>query len=228
MPASDPKVRARLLATACFAFFIVGGLGRIALGDALTAWDQQVLAAVAGARLPAVTALMKVLSAVGAGEVAIPIGLIVTWLLVLQGERRAAQCYAWTTLSGWALNIGLKELFQRPRPHVLPHLDQAGGFSYPSGHAMLAPLVFGLGGFLLTRHLAPGPRRIARGAAGLFAVAIGFSRIYLAVHYPSDVIGALLAGTGWAALGVAAAGPLGDEPTATGAAGTEAALARPN
>ncbi len=208
MPARDPKTRARLLAVACFSFFIVGGLGRLALGDGLTALDQWVLAAVAGARVPAITSVMKALSAIGAGEIAIPIGLVVAWLLVRRGDHAAARCYAATTLSGWALNLGLKALFQRPRPSILPHLDRAGGFSYPSGHAMLAPLVFGLGAFLLTRELPPPARRMIRLGATLIAVAIGFSRVYLAVHYPSDVVAALLTGSGWAALGVAVSSPL--------------------
>ena len=208
MPARDPATRARLLAGACLAFFIVGGLGRLALGDSLTAWDQGVLASIAAARLPAITSLMKALSVIGAGEIAIPIGLMVAWLLARQGNQSAAKCYAVTTLSGWALNIGLKSLFQRPRPAILPHLDRAGGFSYPSGHAMLAPLVFGLGAFLLTRELPAPARRLIRSGAVLIAVAIGFSRVYLAVHYPSDVIAAILAGTGWSALGVAVGSPL--------------------
>lgn len=215
MPARDPRVRARLLALACLSFFIVGGLGRVALGDSLTDWDQGVLGGIASARLPVITSLMKALSAIGAGEIAIPFGLVVVWLLVRRGDRRAARCYAATTLSGWALSIGLKILFQRPRPHLLPHLDRAGGFSYPSGHGMLAPLVFGLAAFLLTRDAAPAPRRAIRAAAALLAVGIGFSRIYLAVHYPSDVFAAFLAGTGWSALGVAVASPLDKESSST-------------
>lgn len=215
MPARDPRTRARLLAVACFAFFIVGGLGRLALGDGLTAWDQSALASVAAVRIPAITSLMKALSAIGAGEIAIPIGFVVAWLLVRRGDRSAARCYAVTTLSGWALNLGLKALFQRPRPSILPHLDRAGGFSYPSGHAMLAPLVFGLGAFLLTRDSPAPARRMLRLGAALIAVAIGFSRVYLAVHYPSDVVAALLAGTAWSSLGVAVASPLDKRSSST-------------
>lgn len=208
MPARDPRIRARLVALACLAFFVVGGLGRLALGPDLTAWDEAQLERLAALRTPAVTALMRALSTIGAGEVAIPIALVIIWALVRRRERAAARCYAVTTLSGWALNFGLKALFGRPRPATLPHLDRAGGFSYPSGHAMLAPLVFGLGAFLLTRSLPALPRRTIRLAAGLLAVLIALSRSWLAVHYPTDVLAALLAGTGWSALGVAVAGPL--------------------
>jgi len=212
MPARDPRVRAWLLAGVLLSFFVVGGLGRLALGGSLTAWDERVLERVAGLRTDTLTGWMGVLSAIGAGAIAIPSGLLVAWLLHRRGDRIASRCYLVTVLSGWALNLLLKQAFGRPRPAVLPHLDGAGGYSYPSGHAMLAPLVFGLGALLLAR---PGPRWVAAlaTAAGLaLALAIAISRVYLAVHYPSDVIGALLAGTGWAALGIAVYSPLGPRP----------------
>ena len=214
MVARDPRVRTRLLAGVLLAFFVVGGLGRLALGGALTAWDERILERVAALRTDTITGWMGVLSAIGAGAIAIPSGILVTWLLHRRGDRQAARCYLVTVLSGWALNLLLKQAFGRPRPAVLPHLDGAGGYSYPSGHAMLAPLVFGLGGLLLARHAPRWIAALATGAGLALALAIAVSRVYLAVHYPSDVVGALLAGTGWAALGLAVYGPLDGEPAA--------------
>lgn len=213
MPARDPKIRARFIAATCFAFFLVGGIGRFALAAPLTAWDQQLLEAVAGGRTPLATTMMRALSTIGAGTVAIPIGLVIAWVLYRRRERQAALCYIVTTLSGWGLNLALKAAFRRPRPSVLPHLDVAGGFSYPSGHAMLAPLVFAFGAILLARGR---PRPVAAvwwAAGGTLALAIAASRVYLAVHYPSDVFAALLAGAGWAALGVAVYSPLDPHPS---------------
>lgn len=211
MPAPNKsRVRAWLLAGALLGFFVVGGLGRLALGPALTAWDEHVLERVAAHRSDALTGWMGVLSTIGGGAIALPIGLLATWILGRRGHRIAARCYLVTVLSGWALNLVLKVSFRRARPSVLPHLDGAAGFSYPSGHAMLAPLVFGLGAFLLTRSAGRWPRRVATTAGLGLALAIAASRVYLAVHYPSDVIGALLAGMGWAALGVAVYSPLDD------------------
>lgn len=202
------KLRARLVAVACLTLFLVGGVGRLALGPALTAWDEGVLEQVAAARTMALTGVMGVLSAIGEGTIATPVALLIAWYLFRREARLSARCFVTTALSGWALNILLKLLFRRPRPAILPHLDAAGGYSYPSGHAMLAPLVFGLGAVLIARRLDRWPGRLVTTMGLMLAGGIALSRVYLAVHYPSDVIGALLAGCGWAALGVAVYAPL--------------------
>ena len=81
-------------------------------------------------------------------------------------------------------------------------MSGAGWYSFPSGHSTLAPLVFGLGVLIWS---APWPRR-ARvallAAAALLCLLIGFSRVYLGMHWPTDAGGGLLLGTGWAALWV--------------------------
>jgi undecaprenyl-diphosphatase len=198
-----------LVAIACLASFLVGGIGRLALGPALTAWDEAVMRWIAAHRDPITAGWMGVLSAIGAGKIAIPVGIGICLILWLRHWKRAALCFLVTVLSGWALNGLLKWGFQRHRPEVIDRMAGAGWYSYPSGHAMLAPLVFGLGIILLTRRsLSPTRRVLGLVIAALLPLGIAFSRVYLGVHYPSDVIGALLAGSGWAALGVAVYGPL--------------------
>jgi undecaprenyl-diphosphatase len=213
MPARDPRTRARVVAFAAIAFFLVGGIGRLALGAALTEWDQRVMLAVAADRSGETAGWMGVLSAIGHGSFAISAGVAVFIVLLLRQWWRSALCYGVTVLTGWGLNALLKEGFRRHRPDIIPRLDGAGWYSFPSGHAMLAPLVFGLGAFLLTRDSPPMLRRAGRTAAVLLCLSIAFSRVYLGVHYPSDVVGALLAGTGWAALGVAVYSPLEPHPS---------------
>jgi undecaprenyl-diphosphatase len=214
MPARFPAVRARLLAAVCLGFFVLGGLGRLALGDGLTRWDQEILLRVASERDPGTVAWMKALSWIGGGWFPIVIGLIVTATLIARRERTAARCYLVTVLSGWGLNLALKVGFQRPRPDLLPRLDGAGGYSYPSGHAMLAPLVFLFGAYLLTRYSPRWVAGVLLPAAALLSLGIGASRVYLAVHYPSDVLGALLGGIAWSALGIAIYSPLDRAPGA--------------
>jgi undecaprenyl-diphosphatase len=160
--------------------------------------------AVGTLRSDGLTAVMQSVSAIGAGEVEIPIALLLSLRLSLIRRRPEAAGYAAATLSGWAVYGVAKWIFQRPRPHVIPRIPGAGGgwYSFPSGHATMAPLVFGLGLLIWS---APWPRQTRVWLLLLAAVCsllIGFSRVYLGVHWPTDVVGGLLLGTGWAAMWV--------------------------
>ena len=94
----------------------------------------------------------------------------------------------------------LKQIFGRERPEVVPHLVQVDSLSFPSGHAFNSAIVYLTLGALLAR---TEQRRAAKvyilACAFLLAVIIGFSRVYLGVHYPSDVVAGWCAGAAWAA-----------------------------
>ncbi|MGG1573129.1 phosphatase PAP2 family protein [Fictibacillus sp. NRS-1165] len=109
-----------------------------------------------------------------------------------------------TVGGGGILNLLLKNAFQRKRPNADP-LVEALGFSFPSGHAMGSMVYYGFLGYLVVRS----KRKSLRKAFWtlLFAVAIigiGISRIYLGVHYPSDIIAGYSAGMVWLLLCIAA------------------------
>jgi undecaprenyl-diphosphatase len=145
---------------------------------------------------------MKVLSVAGSGAVEIPLALLLVFGLSVRGRKPEARWYTAAVLSGWALYALAKVAVHRPRPRVISHLMHgAGWYSYPSGHSTLAPLVFGLG---VIAWAAPWPspalRRGALASAALIALGIGFSRVYVGAHYPTDVLGGLLLGTAWSAL----------------------------
>jgi undecaprenyl-diphosphatase len=166
--------------------------------------DQRLMLGVEQLRSPGLTAVMQSLSAIGAGEVEIPIALLLSLRLSLIRRRPEAAGYAAATLSGWAAYGVAKWIFERPRPRVIPRIAGAGGgwYSFPSGHATMAPLVFGLGLLIWS---APWPRATRVALLLLAAVCsllIGFSRVYLGVHWPTDVLAGLLLGTGWAAMWV--------------------------
>lgn len=164
-------------------------------------WDRTILLAVLPFRTDYRTIFFQLVSAFGLGECGIPAGLLI--LLILRHARRYRQAkfYAWVTLSGWALNLLLKSIISRPRPDIIPHLGRAGWYSFPSGHAMLAPLVYAVGALLLAPLLRRAGARVALlVGAMLLVVGIACARIYLGVHYPSDVLAGLLAGSGWALL----------------------------
>ena len=125
----------------------------------------------------------------------------VAGFLLLQGLWRRALFVTVASLGGWFLNGALKQLFQRPRPDVVPHLREVMSMSFPSGHALQSAVVYLTLGALLM-HIAE--RRLTKlycmTLAMLATVLVGASRVYLGVHYPTDVLAGWLIGLSWALL----------------------------
>jgi undecaprenyl-diphosphatase len=188
------------VALVCFVLFVL--LAGAVLAGWTTRLDSAILRTVGTWRTPALTGVMRTISLLGKGEVEVPLALLLSLRLSLIRRRQEAAGYAAAALSGWALYGVAKWTFARPRPRLIPRLSDAGWYSFPSGHAMLAPLVFGLGALIWS---APWPRP-ARVAllilAGAVSLLVAASRVYLGVHWPTDVIAGLLLGTSWAGLWV--------------------------
>ena len=119
--------------------------------------------------------------------------------LLLVRLRREATLLAATILSGWVVNTLIKVLVGRPRPTIVSHLAEAGGSSFPSGHSFNSAVVYmGIALALAALSARRGVRwSLIAGAAALTAL-IAISRVWLGVHYPSDVLAGWLGGTGWA------------------------------
>jgi membrane-associated phospholipid phosphatase len=119
-------------------------------------------------------------------------------LLKVKARRRFA-AFAATMAGGGLLNVLLKNYFQRPRPEDSHWLATVSGFSFPSGHSMGAMLFFGSLAYVI--YFTFERSRIERVAAIILCVlatlAIGASRIYLNVHYLSDVVAGFLGGLFW-------------------------------
>ena len=119
------------------------------------------------------------------------------WLL---GLRRIALFVLSAILGGLLLSLALKTGFDRPRPELVSHGAQIYTSSFPSGHSMLAAVVYLTGGALLA--VVHG-RRCVRiyliGWSVLATLLVGISRVYLGVHWPSDVLAGWAAGAAWAA-----------------------------
>ncbi|MEU5388428.1 phosphatase PAP2 family protein [Kitasatospora cineracea] len=103
-------------------------------------------------------------------------------------------------VAGQLLRQGLMRAFARPRPPVADWAFDASGFAFPSGHAFTSALSAGLLAVAVAR-ARPGAARLAAAGAALFAGVIGFTRVYLGVHWPLDVLGGWLLASAWLALG---------------------------
>ena len=132
------------------------------------------------------------------------IGLVVVAVagfLVLQGMWRTGLFVLLATSGGLFVNVALKQFFQRPRPDVVSHLREVMTTSFPSGHALTSAVVYLTLGALSMRI---SERRITKfycmGMAMLTTMLVGVSRVYLGVHYPTDVVAGWLIGLSWALL----------------------------
>ncbi|RFB12608.1 PAP2 family protein [Bacillus sp. HNG] len=141
---------------------------------------------------------MKFLSFIGSAPVIIVLSLFILFFLykVLK-HRYELILFVGVMVGSPILNYLLKELFKRARPDF-HRLVEISGYSFPSGHAMSAFTFYGIFAFLLWRHI---PVWWGRTALVLFSAVmifgIGMSRIYLGVHYPTDIIGGYFASATW-------------------------------
>ncbi len=110
-----------------------------------------------------------------------------------------AAIFAGTVLLAFVSSEGLKDAYNRPRPDLVPHGSYAYSASFPSGHSTLSAAVY-LTLAMLISSLEPnrGTKSLVFVVAGLLVVGIGFSRVYLAVHWPSDVLAGWCLGAAWA------------------------------
>ncbi|WP_041913122.1 phosphatase PAP2 family protein [Helicobacter mustelae] len=127
-----------------------------------------------------------------------PIALLIALWWVLQRRLALGLWFFSSVLLGEiALKI-LKHIFQRPRPATNGELYLAHGFSFPSGHALAAALFYGLLAFLLCFSKASTRAKTAGAVFLLFWIFLMmYDRVYLGVHYPTDVLGGFLLGMGW-------------------------------
>lgn len=147
------------------------------------------------------TVYMTVITNLGSATVTIAIAVVALFYAFHYNRKFLAEAAVLSVcLSGaWLTNEALKTFFQRTRPGA-PALVLATGYSFPSGHAMISFAFYGLLGYLLWQY-GRRHRSLAIGlgayVAWTLAVAIGVSRIYLGVHFPSDVIAGFAAGGTW-------------------------------
>lgn len=143
-------------------------------------WGLEVIRAVQQFRTPALDALFKAITSLGSKEFYFLILPFLLWCIDFAIGARVAAIFVFSTY----INVGLKNVFQLPRPRTLDppvELYGAHGYGLPSGHSQLSVTIWGA-------IAAAFERTWTWIAAGVLAFLIGFSRIYLGVHFPTDVL----------------------------------------
>lgn len=136
------------------------------------------------------TPLMRAVTLIGDTMGRIVLGLFCCGLLIFRGRMGQALWLAAVIIGGTLLNECLKHLFAAPRPVLIAHLDRVSSYSFPSGHAAGNMVFFGALAIITGG-------RAAWSMAVSAALLIGVSRIWLGVHWPSDVAAGWFVGLGW-------------------------------
>ena len=164
--------------------------------DMLIGFDQPIQTAIRGDLPTSLTFLFRTITHL------IDIPVIITWVLIVafifyrkQWKLESYLMLGNLTLSG-ILIVTFKNIYQRPRPEIL-HLVEEKGFSFPSGHSLAVTIMVGTLIVIFSQRIKDQLwKRIVQILLGLYLVSVLISRVYLGVHYPSDVLASLCVGLG--------------------------------
>ena len=163
-------------------------------------FDNAVMFWVRDHRLPWLERTMIELTALGNWTVVGMVGAVAALFLTLTRHKHSAALLVISTAGGVVINGALKAAFSRPRPEIFEWQTLATSSSFPSGHATAAALVYGTVAYLAARlHKRRWARFLTMFGALVFIFLVSASRVYLGVHYPSDVLGGVISGLAWAA-----------------------------
>lgn len=174
-------------------------------GDEIALFDQALAGALREHATPTALRVFSAITRLGNVSVLAALGIAVGLLLVVL--RRKFLLAGWMTalMGGGLLNVALKALFRRARPVLPSPFVTESGWSFPSGHAMGALIAYGMLAYVLVILFNGRGRRWIVLTAALLVLLIGASRMYLGVHYFSDVIAGYVAGMAWLATCIAGA-----------------------
>lgn len=168
---------------------------------AIERFDLSIITFVQGMEVSWLTKLLKSFTWIGSGYGVTSITLAVCITLYFGlGKRSEAFLFAFSIVGTILLNEGLKRVFTRTRPEIYRLMD-AGGFSFPSGHTMMAVSLYAMIVYITWPYVKSRKGRILLiTATTSIAFLIMISRIYVGVHYPSDIIGGIMMSTCWITL----------------------------
>jgi undecaprenyl-diphosphatase len=163
------------------------------------AFDDAVLRWIGVHRTGALNSVMLEITSLGTGSVVTMVVAVAALFLWLNQHKHSAILLLVATFGGIVLNNLLKLGFSRPRPEVIPWTTTADFYSFPSGHAMSATIVYSTVAYLAARLQRTRASRTAiMILAAIVILLICVSRLYLGVHYPSDVVAGIIIGLAWA------------------------------
>lgn len=155
-------------------------------------------------QFPLLDPVLHGVSAIGWFRIAAPTTIVAVIIVAILGLRWQAVTLGVAALTGHLFNQLLKALIERPRPEMAAERIAELGvdtFAFPSGHAQSFTIFYGFLAYLIWRHVPwPWLRRLGAAAALMMIVLVGISRVYLGVHWPSDVLGAYTIGILWVLL----------------------------
>ncbi len=163
--------------------------------------DSVILTSIASIRRPWLTSIAVDVTALGSITLVALISFIAFCVLLSLKDRLAAWQLLLNSAGAGLLALVTKNFIERTRPENVTHLVQVSGFSYPSGHSLVSASLY-LTIAILTAHHLP----TTKGRVRLYCLAVavislvGLSRMYLGVHYPTDVVSGISLGVAWALL----------------------------
>jgi undecaprenyl-diphosphatase len=203
----DGRILMVFLTITAFLFFFSRLASEVMEGDTL-AFDRAVLLSFRSAGNlaqpvgpPWLTAAMLDITSIGGVSVLTLLTLIIGGYLLVARKAAMAGFVIGAVAGGATISVILKHFFVRARPELVQHLVEVHSTSFPSGHAMNSAVVYLTLGALLARTRSEKDVRIyLMAVAILLTLLIGVSRVYLGVHWPSDVLAGWCDGAAWAAI----------------------------
>ena len=191
-------------------FILIIGLGSTFIfiatamsNGSIAPFDTAVISFVQGLEAPWLTAILKVFTTMGSGYFVVPMALILVAILYFGLRARPQAWLLLIVIAGTPLfNTLLKLYFKRERPDIHRILD-AHGFSFPSGHAMISFSLYAIIAFIAWGFIKTTVGRLMLLLFMVFMIlTISISRIYLGVHYPSDIVGGFTVSALWLTISI--------------------------
>jgi undecaprenyl-diphosphatase len=185
------------LAASAFVLWAFAEIAEEVVEGESRAFDRSVLLWIHGSFPGWLEGPMRLVTALGYYRVVLPLLAAVALVLYLVGWRLSAALLAVSTAGGIFLTTVLKAVFQRSRPELFDAGYEASFYAFPSGHATVAVGFYGALTLILAYRLRGFARWAVAGVGAVLVLLIGFSRLYLGVHYPTDVLAGYLAAPLW-------------------------------